>query len=217
MTATIANAIERLRAERLIPVLRFGDAGEARFAVEVALTAGFGAIELTFTIPGVLDLLRDVRAAHGHMLLLGIGTALQPRQGEDAFAAGADFVVSPCFVPGLAAAVRARGKLSMVGAFTPSEVRAALAEGADVVKIFPASSGGPRHLEALASVFPGAVFCPTGGISAETVGDYLRAGAAFVGIGGNLFDKDALARRDLIGAAASARRAREAARSGLRA
>ncbi len=206
--------LERLRAERLVPVLRFDDLERARFAVEAVLVAGFESVELTFTIPGVLDLAKALRAGHGDSLLLGIGTVLEPRQAEAALDAGADLVVSPALVPGLAAVAQARGKLAMVGAFTPSEVRAALAERADVVKIFPASSGGPAHLAALKSVFPEAVFCPTGGIAAENVADYLRAGAAFVGIGGNLFEKDAVARGDLAGAAASARRVREAVRGG---
>lgn len=211
------DQLERLRAERLIPVLRFDDPALAKFAVEAVLAAGFQAVELTYTIPGVLDLARALRAAQGPKLVLGIGTVLEPRQAEDALAAGADFVVSPCLVPGLAAAAQARGRLAMVGAFTPSEVRAALAERADVVKIFPASTGGPAHLAALKSVFPAAVLCPTGGIDADSVAAYLGAGAAFVGIGSNLFDKDALARRDLAAAAASARRLRDAARMGARA
>ena len=80
---------------------------------------------------------------------------------------------------------------------TPTEVRAALAAGADVVKIFPASSaGGPAHIKALRSVFPGVAFCPTGGVDARNAPDYLSAGAAFVGIGGKLVDEGALSRGD---------------------
>jgi 2-dehydro-3-deoxyphosphogluconate aldolase / (4S)-4-hydroxy-2-oxoglutarate aldolase len=103
---------------------------------------------------------------------------------------------------------KAAGACAMPGALTPTEIRAALAAGADVVKIFPASSvGGPAHLKALASVFPGVAFCPTGGVDAATAPAYLQAGAAFVGIGGKLVDEARIKAGDK---AAIQRAAREA-------
>ncbi|WP_408611991.1 bifunctional 4-hydroxy-2-oxoglutarate aldolase/2-dehydro-3-deoxy-phosphogluconate aldolase, partial [Falsiroseomonas oryzae] len=97
----------------------------------------------------------------------------------------------------VAGAARAAGACALLGAMTPTEVRAALAAGADVVKVFPASSaGGPAHIKALRSVFPDVAFCPTGGVDARNAPDYLAAGAAFVGIGGRLVDEALLARGD---------------------
>jgi 2-dehydro-3-deoxyphosphogluconate aldolase/(4S)-4-hydroxy-2-oxoglutarate aldolase len=94
----------------------------------------------------------------------------------------------------------------MLGAMTPTEVRAALRAGADVVKIFPASSaGGPAHIKALRAVFPDVAFCPTGGVDARNAPDYLAAGAAFVGIGGKLVDERLLERGDRAGIEAAAR------------
>jgi 2-dehydro-3-deoxyphosphogluconate aldolase / (4S)-4-hydroxy-2-oxoglutarate aldolase len=212
------NQLERLIAECVIPVLRFDDTELARFAVDAVLAAGFRSVELTYTIPNVLELVEQVRDAHGAELLLGVGTVLDPQQADDALAAGADFVVSPCLVPGVAARAGAHGGLSMVGAYTPGEVHAALAEKPDVIKVFPASSGGPSHVAALKSIFPQAMLCPTGGVGLDNMADFLRAGASFVGIGNSLLDKQALAQRDAARAAESARRCREvalaAARSG---
>jgi 2-dehydro-3-deoxyphosphogluconate aldolase/(4S)-4-hydroxy-2-oxoglutarate aldolase len=94
----------------------------------------------------------------------------------------------------------------MLGAMTPTEVRAALAAGADVVKIFPASSaGGPAHIRALRAVFPDVVFCPTGGVDARSAPDYLAAGAAFVGMGGRLVDEALVAAGERAALQAAAR------------
>ena len=120
-----------------------------------------------------------------------------PRPREACLEAGARFIVAPWVDPALAAPCRAHGALLMLGAITPTEVRAARAAGADVVKIFPASSaGGPGHIKALASVFPGVPFCPTGGVEPGNVAAYLAAGAAFVGMGGNLVDEKRIAAGD---------------------
>ncbi|GAA4332985.1 bifunctional 4-hydroxy-2-oxoglutarate aldolase/2-dehydro-3-deoxy-phosphogluconate aldolase [Pigmentiphaga soli] len=189
-----------LRATRLIPVLRYHDADTARYAAQVALAAGCQAIELTWTIPGVLDVLRALRAesqsAGRAGVLLGIGTITEACQAHEALESGADFLVSPGVVaelPQMAAAVDA---ISMVGAFTATEVIAARDAGADVVKVFPAETGGPRHLGALKAVFEDTLFCPTGGVTAANMGDYFAAGAQFVGMGSNLYDKRHLAARD---------------------
>ena len=122
--------------------------------------------------------------------------------------AGARFLVTPWVDPAVIHAARQAGAAALPGALTPTEVRAALAAGADAVKIFPASSaGGPAHIKALCSVFPGVAFCPTGGVDATTLPAYLAAGAAFVGIGGKLVDEAKLAAGDKAAILAAARAA----------
>jgi len=189
-----------LRSARIIPVLRYQDAATALYAAQVALRAGCRVIELTWTIPDVLDVLRSVRAdaqLSGQAdVLIGVGTVLDAEQARAALEAGADFLVSPGVVPPLVELARAAGALSMLGAFTPTEIIAARAAGADVVKIFPAETGGPAHLAALKAVFPDTLFCPTGGVTRENMPAYFRAGAQIVGMGSNLFDKQKLAARD---------------------
>jgi len=200
-----------LLAARLVPVLRYGDVAAAAYAAEVAVAAGCRTLELTCTIPDVNDLLRALRDKHGDSLLLGVGTVLTEAQARDALVAGADFLVSPGVLPATVELAHAAGALSLQGAFTPTEVLAARAAGADVVKIFPADTGGPRHLAALKSVFPDTVFCPTGGVTAQNMADYYAAGAALVGIGGNLYDKAAFAARDTAALTRQVAQALEAA------
>ena len=142
------------------------------------------------------DLLRALRDKHGDTLLLGVGTVLDESQAREALVAGADFLVSPALATEAVDMAHAAGALCLLGAFTPTEVLAARRAGVDMVKIFPADTGGPKHLAALKSVYPDTVFCPTGGVTVDNMGAYFAAGASIVGIGSNLYDKAAFAARD---------------------
>lgn len=187
--------IAALRAARVIPVIRTATAAQSRQAVRWLAEEGFRVFELTMTTPGALDLLRELAREPG--LSFGMGTVPDAEAARDCCAAGARFLVTPWVAPEVAAAARDAGAACLLGAMTPTEVRAALAAGAEAVKLFPASStGGPVHLKALAAVFPGVAFCPTGGVGPADAGAWLRAGAAFVGIGGKLADPAALEAND---------------------
>lgn len=205
----LAALLERLRAARVVPVLRTHERRHAETAARWLIEAGLRVLEITLTIPEAPALIRALSAEPG--LVLGAGTVPSAADAEACLAAGARFIVSPWVDPALAAPCRAAGAALMLGAMTPTEVRAAIGAGADVVKIFPASSaGGPAHIRALASVFPGVVFCPTGGIAAKDVPAYLAAGAAFVGMGGALVDEGRIAAGDrgaILAAAAAVRAA----------
>lgn len=202
---------QALMAARVVPVLRYGDAGTAAYAAEVAIAAGCTTLELTWTIPGVIDLVKALRDKHGDRLLLGLGTVLTESQARDALVAGVDFLVSPGLVPEMVPLAHAASALCLPGAFTPSEVIQARRAGADLVKIFPAETGGASHLASLKSVFPDTDFCPTGGVTEKNMADYFKAGAALVGIGSNLYDKAAFAARDTAALVAQILRIREAA------
>ena len=196
--------IPTLRRARVIPVVRTSSAALAARAVEWLRGAGLSVFEITMTVPDAPALIRDI--ASGSSLLVGAGTVPDRETAEACLAAGARFLVSPWVDPAVAEAAKAAGALSMLGAMTPTEVRAALQAGADVVKIFPASSaGGPAHIKALRAVFPDVAFCPTGGVDARNAPDYLAAGAAFVGIGGKLVDEGMLERGDRAGIEAAVR------------
>lgn len=191
----MSEIIARLRAARIIPVVRTSRPDLARLAVDWLREAGLSVFEITMTIPEAPALIRALAAEPG--LLIGAGTVPDGAAAEACLEAGARFLVAPWVDPSLAAATRPRGAALLLGAMTPTEVRAALAAGADAVKLFPASSaGGPGHVRALRAVFPDVAFCPTGGVEARNTPDYLAAGAAFVGIGGKLVDEAALARGD---------------------
>jgi 2-dehydro-3-deoxyphosphogluconate aldolase/(4S)-4-hydroxy-2-oxoglutarate aldolase len=208
-----ARAAKRqaLMAARVVPVLRYNDAATAAYAAEVAIAAGCTTLELTWTIPGVIDLVKALRDKHADRLLLGLGSVLTEDQARDALVAGVDFLVSPGLVPEMVPLAHAASALCLPGAFTPSEVIQARRAGADMVKIFPAATGGPSHLAALKSVFPDTDFCPTGGVTEANMGDYFKAGASLVGIGSNLYDKEAFAIRDTAALVAQIVRTREAA------
>jgi 2-dehydro-3-deoxyphosphogluconate aldolase/(4S)-4-hydroxy-2-oxoglutarate aldolase len=198
--------IDTFRAARIVPVIRTSTAAHAATAVAWLRDAGITIFEITLTIPDAISVIRDV--ASDKALLVGAGTVPDAAAAEACLAAGAQFLVSPWVEPALAAPARAAGACLMMGAMTPTEVRAARAAGADVVKIFPASSaGGPAHIKALRSVFPGVAFCPTGGVDARNAGDYIAAGAAFVGIGGKLVDEAAIAAGNRGAVEAAAREA----------
>lgn len=196
--------IPRLRQARVIPVVRTSSAALAARAVEWLRDAGLTVFEITMTVPDAPALIRDL--ASDPALLVGAGTVPDRAAAEACLAAGARFLVCPWVDPVVAQVAHGAGAIAMLGAMTPTEVRAAIAGGADVVKIFPASSaGGPAHVKALRAVFPETVFCPTGGVDSRNAPDYLAAGAAFVGIGGRLVDEGLLARGDRAGIEAAAR------------
>jgi 2-dehydro-3-deoxyphosphogluconate aldolase/(4S)-4-hydroxy-2-oxoglutarate aldolase len=160
----------------------------AATAVKWLYDAGLRIFEITMTVPDGVDLIRDL--ASDPALLIGAGTVPDPATADACLKAGAKFIVAPWVDPSLATLCRAAKAALALGAVTPTEVRAALAAGADVVKIFPASSvGGPAHIKALVSVFPDVAFCPTGGVEPGNFTAYLAAGAAFVGMGGALVDE----------------------------
>ena len=182
----------RLTAQRVVPVLRLATGNATRFAVDCLREAGFACVELTLTTPGAAELIAELRARMGAEMSIGAGTVLDIASAERCLAAGADFLVSPCLVGGMAARAHAAGRIAMIGGYTPGEVLAASREGADFVKVFPASSGGPVHLGAIHSVFPQIALCPTGGVSLANMQEYFAAGAAIVGVGNNIIDIAAL-------------------------
>jgi 2-dehydro-3-deoxyphosphogluconate aldolase/(4S)-4-hydroxy-2-oxoglutarate aldolase len=187
--------LDKLRAARVVPVVRTHETRHAATVVQWLRDAGLRIFEITMTIPDAPALIRELAA--DPTLLVGAGTVPDRATAEDCLRAGARFIVAPWVNASLAAPCRAANAALMLGALTPGEVRAALAAGADVVKIFPASSvGGPAHIRALASVLPGVAFCPTGGVEPGNIAAYLGAGAAFVGIGGALVDEKRIAAGD---------------------
>jgi 2-dehydro-3-deoxyphosphogluconate aldolase/(4S)-4-hydroxy-2-oxoglutarate aldolase len=202
MTDTAMMA--RLRAARVVPVVRTRSAAHAATAVGWLREVGISIFEITMTIPDAPALIRDL--ASDPALLIGAGTVPDRRMAQICLAAGARFIVAPWIDAELSEPCLDAGALLILGALTPTEVRHALHAGADVVKIFPASSvGGPSHIKALASVFPGVAFCPTGGVEPGNVGAFLAAGAAFVGMGGALVDEMRIAAGDRAAIEAAAR------------
>lgn len=204
----MVDIADTLREAGVAPVIRTSSEATARRGVDILIEEGFDLFEITLTTPGALAIIRDLAGRDG--LSVGVGTVLTADQGQEAIAAGATFVVSPAAVPGLGAICRAAGRPMALGAATPTEALRAHEDGAAFVKLFPAAQlGGPGFVKALRSVFPDIAFMPTGGIGPDQIGAYLDAGAACLGMGGNLVNETAIAAGDdqIIRTAARAVRA----------
>jgi len=187
---------EKLTGMRVIPVLRLGEREAAEVAVDCLIEAGFKTVEITLTTPGAIGIIGALRERVAADFLVGAGTVLDLDRAGACLDAGADYLVSPCLVSGLADIAKAGDRAALIGGFTPGEVLAAWREGAQIVKVFPASSGGPNHLAALHAVYPEIPLCPTGGVSVANMLEYFKAGATVVGVGNNVIDQKALAGGD---------------------
>jgi len=192
----MSSITDKLIALRVIPVLRLATRTDAESAVDCLIEAGFKTVELTLTTPGAIELIASLHRRAGADFLIGAGTVLDLDSAGACLQAGADYLVSPCVVAGMGKLASDAGRVALLGGFTPAEVLAAWREGAAVVKIFPAATGGPAHLAALHAVYPQIPLCPTGGVSAANLLDYFKAGAALVGVGNNVIDQKALAEGD---------------------
>ena len=177
----------------LVPVVRVPSAALAVRAVESVLAGGISIFEITMTVPDARGVIRTLAARCGGRALVGAGTVLSAADARACIDAGAQFIVSPGLDLATVEAARARGAAVMPGALTPTEVITAWKAGADMVKIFPCSAmGGAKYLRALQGPLPDVKMLPTGGVSVATVEEYVLAGAAALGIGGELVDIAAL-------------------------
>ena len=204
MTETTQQIIERVG---LIPVLRARNAAQAHAVVKAMIAGGVTVVEVTMTVPGALDVLKELKSEYGAKLLLGSGTVTTAQEAEATIEAGAEFVVSPSFHPEVVAKTHELGKLSIPGALTPTEVITAWRAGADYVKIFPCSAvGGASYLKSLVAPFPHLKLIPTGGVTLETATSFLEAGARALGVGSDLVNLAAIdsGNPEKITAAASA-------------
>ena len=184
-----------LISARVAPVIRTSTEAAARRGVELLADEGFALFEITLTTPGAMEVIADL--AKDPDLTVGVGTVLNVDQGKAAIDAGASFVVSPAFIPGLSEAGAVAGVPVALGAATPTEALRANEAGAAFVKVFPAAQlGGPGFIKALKSVYPMIDIMPTGGIEAGNLADYFAAGAACVGMGGKLVSDAALVAKD---------------------
>ncbi|HID23511.1 MAG TPA: bifunctional 4-hydroxy-2-oxoglutarate aldolase/2-dehydro-3-deoxy-phosphogluconate aldolase [Planctomycetaceae bacterium] len=184
--------LQQVLDEGIVAIIRSDSPDQLTEVAEALYEGGIGVIEVTFTVPGVLEIISSVRKRLGGKVLLGAGTVLDPESARAALLAGAEFVVAPSLNLDVIRLCHRYDKLVMPGAFTPTEVVQAWEAGADIVKIFPASVGGPSYLKALRGPLPHIRMLPTGGVNLQTLPDFLRAGACAVGLGGALVEKEAL-------------------------
>ena len=184
MPETTQQTIERVG---LIPVLRAKNATQAHAIVKAMIAGGVTVVEVTMTVPGAIEVLKDLKREYGSDLLLGSGTVTTAAQAEATIEAGAEFVVSPSFHAAVVAKTLELGKVSIPGSLTPTEVITAWDAGAHYVKIFPCSAmGGASYLKSLLAPFPHIKLIPTGGVTLQTAESFLKAGARALGVGSDL-------------------------------
>lgn len=190
---TRAEVCRKIEEIGLVPVVRARSAELAIRAVEAVLAGGVPVFEITMTVPGAISVIETLSARFGERALIGAGTVLSAEDARACIEAGARFVVSPGFDPATVEAALAADVAAMPGALTPTEVIAAWKSGADMVKVFPCSVlGGAKYLKALRAPLPQVKLMPTGGVNLATVKEYIEAGAAALGVGGELVDERAL-------------------------
>jgi 2-dehydro-3-deoxyphosphogluconate aldolase/(4S)-4-hydroxy-2-oxoglutarate aldolase len=177
----------------IVPVVRASSSKEALLACEAVAKGGIPIAEITMTVPGAIDVIRELSKNNSSQILIGAGTVLDVATAQRCQDAGAQFLVSPGLnVPTVEFAVR-ENLLMMAGALTPTEVLTAWNAGADFVKIFPCGQvGGAKYIKALKGPLPQIAMVPTGGVNLNTAADFLEAGVAALGIGGELVQAAAL-------------------------
>src|SRR6476661_9766499 len=173
----------------IVPVVRTATAEGAIKAVDAIYRGGIRAAEITMTVPGAIRALEKVADQFGDKIVLGAGTVLYPETARACMLAGAQFFVTPSLKLSTIEMVKRYSKVICPGALTPTEVLTAWEAGADIVKIFPAGNvGGPKYIKALKGPLPHIEMIPTGGVNLETAGEFLKAGACAVAVGGELVD-----------------------------
>ncbi len=176
----------------IVPVVRASSAAEARFAAEAVWHGGIPIVEITMTVPGAMEVISEL-ARTTPEVLVGAGTVLDAETAQRCVDAGARFLVSPGFDARTVEFAVGKNVLIMAGALTPTEVINAWKAGADFVKVFPCGQvGGATYIKALKGPLPQVPLVPTGGVSLDTAADYLLAGAAALGVGGELILKEAV-------------------------
>ncbi len=189
------DVLNRIKSEKVIALIRADSSASLLECARALSAGGLNCIELTMTTPGALELCAQVSKELPHVLL-GLGTVLDADTARQGIAAGAKFIVTPAVRPTVIAACKEAGVPIFSGALTPTEAYTAWELGADVIKVFPAEYFGPAYIKSLKAPFPKIEFMPTGGVTPETVGDFLKAGAFATAAGSSLVAAAALKAHD---------------------
>ncbi|HEX2444352.1 MAG TPA: bifunctional 4-hydroxy-2-oxoglutarate aldolase/2-dehydro-3-deoxy-phosphogluconate aldolase [Vicinamibacterales bacterium] len=190
----------------IVAIIRMKEPDKVRAVVDAIAAGGVTTLEVTMTVPNAVGLIAELAPAMPSGFLLGAGTVVDAATALRVIDAGAQFVVSPVFRRQVIAACHERDVPTMPGCFTPTEILEAWDLGADIVKVFPATALGPGFLKDLRGPLPQVKLMPTGGVTIDNAGEWIKGGAAAVGIGTALLDAKAIAAGDYAALTANARR-----------
>lgn len=208
-TATASSSLDRMQTAenfqavldkfaqiRACAVLRTPTSEACPKAMQAAIDGGFKIVEFTLTTPDCLQHLSDFRSKYDGDVMVGCGTILNTDDAEAAVDAGSEFIITPVMLPDVIEWCKERNIVCVPGCQTPTELVSAYRHGAPLQKLFPGVTGGPMWVKAVSSALPFLSINPTSGVDLDNAGDYLRMGAASVGLVAPLFDQDAIARGD---------------------
>ena len=184
--------LEAIIVSGIVAVIRVNSAQEAVEVCGAIAKGGVKPIEVTMTVPGAVDVIKELRSIMKEEVILGAGTVLDSETARAVILAGAEFIVSPTLNLGVIEICRRYSKVVVPGAFTPTEILTAWEAGADIVKVFPATVGGPKYLKDILGPLPQIRLIPTGGVNLENTPDFIKAGAVAVAAGTSLVSKAAL-------------------------
>ena len=187
-----AAVTAQIEALGVVAVIRLKDPATLRAVVDAMVEGGVRALEVTMTVPRAVDLIRELAPTLPGDFLLGAGTVTDVATALAVIDAGASFVVGPVFRPDVIAACHEHDVAAMPGCFSPTEILAAHECGADIVKLFPATALGPQFIKDVRAPLPQVKLMPTGGVTLDNAGDWIRAGAVAVGLGSALLDAQAI-------------------------
>ena len=179
----------------VVAIVRVGSAQEAIEVCGAIAEGGIKPIEVTMTVPGAVDVIKEFKSAMKGEVLVGAGTVLDPETARAVILAGAEFIVTPTLNLKVIEVCHRYSKVIIPGTFTPTEILTAWEAGADIVKVFPATVGGPKYLKDIKGPLPQIRLIPTGGVDLANTPDFIRAGAVAVAVGTSLVDKDAVRER----------------------
>jgi 2-dehydro-3-deoxyphosphogluconate aldolase/(4S)-4-hydroxy-2-oxoglutarate aldolase len=185
---TVARIIEY----GVVAVIRMKDTDRLLKVIEAVREGGVKCIEITMTVPGAVEIIRQLSGKVPKDVLIGAGTVVNEETALKVIDAGAMFVVGPVINLGMVSACIGRDVPVMPGCYTPTEILTAWNAGADIIKVFPATTLGPKYFKDLRGPFPDIRLMPTGGVTIDNVGEWIVAGACAVGIGSDLLDKKAI-------------------------
>jgi 2-dehydro-3-deoxyphosphogluconate aldolase/(4S)-4-hydroxy-2-oxoglutarate aldolase len=186
------ETVRQIEQLGVVAVIRLRDPGKLRAVVDAIVAGGVRALEVTMTVPGAVELIRGLAPTLPEGFLLGAGTVIDAGTARAVVHAGAQFVISPVFRPEVIAACHECGVPVAPGCFTPTEILDAHEAGADIVKLFPATTLGPQYIKDVRAPLPQVKLMPTGGVTPDNAGDWIRAGAVAVAAGSSLLDAAAI-------------------------
>jgi 2-dehydro-3-deoxyphosphogluconate aldolase / (4S)-4-hydroxy-2-oxoglutarate aldolase len=200
-----SDVVRAIEADGVVAVIRLNDATRLREVAGALADGGVRALEVTMTVPRAVELIEELARTLPRDLLVGAGTVLDPETARQVILAGARFVVSPVFRIPVIEMCHRYDVAVMPGCFSPTEILLAWESGADMVKVFPATALGPGFIRDVRGPLPQVRLIPTGGVTRENAGDWIRAGAAAVGAGTALVDRAAVSERRFADITAQAR------------